>query len=170
MAISDILSGEVTVDIDFMLARASAGAMSGDDVLRKKYKQSFANGSGNAQASCWLSEFGMTAAIGAGTTITIADSADPFAGIGDEVPTADPEGLKVRALIIKNTDTTNFVTMSPGTNGVTFITGNTILYPSSVVCYVFPNGSHAINDGADDEIKFVADTATCDIDVTVVYG
>jgi len=170
MAISDTLSGNITIDIDLLLDRASGGALSGADVLRKKYKQTFANGSGNGQASCWLSEFTMTAAIGAGSTISIADSVDPFSGIGDEVPTADPEGLKVRALIIKNTDTTNFVTMSPGVNAVTFITGNTIIYPNSVVCYIFPNGSHVINDTADDEIKFIADTGTCDIDVTVIYG
>ena len=125
MAISDTLSGKISIDIDFALTRTSLGAMNGDDILRKKYVQNFTNGSSDGQASCWLSEFSMTAVTGAGSTFSIADSADPFGGIGDEVPTADPEGLKVRGLIIKNTDTTNFVTLSGGANPVTFITGDT---------------------------------------------
>ena len=106
--------------------------------------------------------------------MSLADSADPLAAAGDDAPTMDPEGLKLRAILIENQDTTNFVDVEQGTNGVTgwiVASGDKVRVPAGgVLMATFPAGLDAMNDGSDDEILFSADTASVNVKLTYVFG
>ena len=75
--------------------------------------------------------------------------------------------------MIENTDSTNYVTVAKGTNGMTnWISGtNTVRIPAGgVLLATFPAGIDAINDGTDDEITITANTASCVVVVSWVFG
>ena len=172
MAIADTLAGSLKINLSATLTRINDGDLSGTDSLGHSISKIITNGSSTNQATCWLNEQ-VTVTTGA-TTISLADSADPFAAIGDEVPTADPEGLKLRLLLIENLDATNFVTLAEGANALADMLGGTSptvkIYPGGVFLWSCPPGGSAINDGADDEITLQADTASCEVKVTALFG
>ena len=173
MAITDSLNGSVYTKLDFALTRAQTlGGMAGKDNIIVSANQDFADGTAADQASCWLtSSFSATTG---GVTISLADSADPLGAAGDDVPSADPEGLKLRAIFVANDSTTNYVELGVGTNAVTsWIEGTTptVRIPAGgFFVQTFPSGLDALNDGVDDEIKITADTASCTCRITVIYG
>ena len=109
-----------------------------------------------------------------GVTISLADSVNPLGAASDDVPTADPEGLDLRLLIIENKDDTNFITVGLGSNGVTQWLGGTdptIKIPAGgVLVQTFPQDIGALNDGVDDEIVIKGVTADCVVELSVLYG
>lgn len=173
MAISDTLTATLTTQLTASLLRAqSVGGFSGTDRINVSASQAFTDGTGSGQASGFFSSK-FTATTG-GITISLADSADPLGAAGDDVPTSDPEGLKLRAILIKNNDSTNFVTLSLGTNALTsWLAGTapTVRIPAGgFLAATMPAGLDAMNDGSDDEIKLTADTASCIVEIAYIYG
>ena len=168
MAITDTLRGTLNFTYDFQLARiAGEGDLTGRDTLIGTLTQVFTNGAGANQATCMLSGNGTSTV--APITLSLADSVNPLSTFSDEVPSADPEGLKVRLLIIRNLDDTNFITVTPGGFPIGDI-GTNLIYPGGWFIWMAPAGGNVINDGVDDEITLTADTGPCLAEVQVVYG
>lgn len=174
MALVDTLSGKVTMDNSVTLDRTSgtAGNVNGADLLSHKLIQSLTNGSGTNQASGFFAAT-FTATTG-GITISLADSADPLGAAGDDIPSSDPEGLKLRAIMVENQDSTNFISFKQGTNGEpSVITGSTDAIKISAggaFIWTSPAGITAMSDGVDDEILIQADTASVTVKISYVYG
>lgn len=169
MAITDTLTGTLNISADFNLARVQAGGMTGQDRLINNYAVGFTNGTGVSQGTCWLTGTG-TVTFGAAITLSLADSVNPLSTFSSDVPTADPEALKIRVLIIKNLDATNFIKLDPGVNAWTEITGQTKIQPGGTFVYVAPSGGVVINDGVDDEVTVQADTGDCSAVISIIYG
>lgn len=169
MAITDTLKSTLDIKTDATLTRTGGGGHTGLDKLTHNFLDELTDGSGANQASCWLSS--TVTATTAGITVSLADSADPLGAAGDDVPTADPEGMDVRLLIVENQDDTNFVTLAPGaTYGVTFLGSTKIPAGGIFVLYSPIDGLGAVNDGVNDEITLTADTASCSVKISVIYG
>ena len=173
MAITDTLDAKLKVSLTGTLARAmGSGGHTGTDVLEHEKTQTFSNGSGANQASGWFSTL-ITVTTGS-TTISLADSADPTGALGSDTPSADPEGLKLRAIVIENQDDTNYVTLGTGSNAITSWLGGsspTVRIPAGgVLAATFPSGLDAMNDGADDEITLQANTASCVVKFSYLFG
>jgi len=173
MAITDVLSGKVRLEITADLDRTNTtGSHVGTDKMSHVITENIADGTTADKATVWFSSQ-FTATTG-GITISLADSADPLGAAGDEVPTADPEGLKMKLIVVENIDATNYVNLTVGTNGVSnWLTGTTpvLRIPSTGwVAHYLPAGIDALNDGVDDEIKITADTASCLVNISVLYG
>jgi len=171
MALTDTLKSTFEIITDATLTRTGGGGHTGTDKLAHNFSDELTDGSSANQASCWLSAT-FTATTG-GITISLADSDDPLGAAGDDVPTADPEGLDVRLLVVENQDTTNYVSLSKGTNGVDwFGTTPSIKIPAGGIFVLYSpiDGLGAINDGSDDEIKVTANTASCSVKISVLYG
>jgi len=173
MAITDTFSGKVRLELTGELERTnSSGSHVGTDKLGHVITETLTDGSTADKATSWFSSQ-FTATTG-GITISLADSADPLGAAGDEVPTADPEGLKMKMIVVENLDTTNYVELTVGTNGVSnWLTGTTpaLRIPATGwVAHYLPAGIDALNDGADDEIKITADTSSCTVNISVLYG
>jgi len=173
MALTDSLSATIIASVDLAVNRSqSLGSFSGKDKAKVIHKNVFSDGSGTDQATGFFSSQ-FTATTG-GITISLADSADPLGAAGDDVPTSDPEGLKLRAILITNEDSTNYVTLVPGTNAITSWFGagtHTLRIPAGgVLLATFPAGLDALNDGVDDEIKITADTASVTVNIAYMFG
>jgi len=175
MATADALTALVRAEIRSSLSRSQPlGDFSGQDRYDHLVAKTVANGSGADQASgAFVSELTVTTG---GITVSLADSVDPLGAAGDDVPSSDPEGLKLRAILVENRDPAagNFITVAPGTNGLTsWIAGTTptVRVPGGgVILATFPNGLDAMNDGTDDEILLTADTASVVTRLTYLYG
>lgn len=174
MALADTLTALVRAEIRTSLSRSqSLGDFSGRDKYDHLVAQTIANGSGGGQASgAFASEF--TATTG-GITVSLADSADPLGGAGDDVPSSDPEGLKLRAILIENRDpidgTGNYITLGLGGSGLTSWISGTVRIPAGgALLATMPEGLDAMNDGVDDEILFTANTASVVCRLTYLYG
>ncbi len=174
MAKTDTLSGSVRVCTDLKLATVISTTMTATPTLSHGKVFTFTDGTGTDQAQGWVT--GAITVTTGGITLSLADSADPFSTGGDDVPENgfDPEASKIKAIIIENTDPTNFVTLGNGANKPTDILGGTTptlrIHPSGVFAYIIPKGTLAINDGVDDELVLTADTASCICKVSVLYG
>ena len=172
MAITDTLNATMTVELIGKLDRTNSAGYTGKDVLSHTKTQPFSDGSGSGGATIWFNT-SFDATTG-GITISLADSADPLGGAGDDAPTADPEGKKIKAVLIENTDDTNYIELSLGTNAVTNWLGGTtptVRIPAGgFLAQTFPAGIDAINDGSDDEIKISADTASVTTKISILYG
>ena len=174
MAISDTLNGTITGQIISSLARTggTAGNLRGRDTVSHKKRQPLTDGSSTDQAS---GQFAATfTATTGGITISLADSADPLGAAGDDVPSSDPEGLKLRGIMFENQDSTNFISIKQGSNGETSIlTGATDSIKVSAggfFLWTSPAGISAMNDGVDDELLVTADTASVTTKLTYIYG
>lgn len=171
MAVTDTLKSKFEIKTDITLTRTGGGGHTGLDKLAHDFSDTLTNGSSANQASCWLA--GSVSATTGGITLSLADSADPLGTAGDEVPTADPEGLQIRLLIVENQDSTNYVTLTKGANGVTCL-GTTpgIIIPAKGIFVLYSpiDGLGDINDGSDDEITLTANTAACTCKLSVMYG
>jgi hypothetical protein len=174
MAINDTLSAKLQVKLSGTLARAmGSGGHTGTDVLNHEKNQIFTDGTGANQASGWFS-----------TTITVTTSsntisfanADPTGGLGDDTWTLSPAELKVRAIVIENTDTTNYVTLGFPSTGITgWVAGTTnsgtvIIPAGGVLAATFPSGLNAMTDGADDEVTLQANTASVVVKLSILFG
>jgi hypothetical protein len=86
----------------------------------------------------------------------------------------DPEGLKLRCILIENKDSTNFVSVKRGTNGETSIlsgaTDSIKIVAGGFFLWYSPAGDSAMNDGSDDELLFTADTAGVSCKLTYIFG
>ncbi len=177
MATADSLTALIRAEIRTSLTRSqSLGDFSGQDKYDHLVAQAVANGSGGGQASgAFASELTVTTG---GITVSLADSVDPLGSAGDDVPSSDPEGLKLRAILVENRDPTdgtgNYITIAPGSNGLTsWIAGTTptLRVPAGgVQLATFPEGLDAMNDGSDDEILLTANTASVVCRLTYLYG
>jgi len=172
MAITDTLDGFIQAKIQVALAERE-GDIGGGKSLDHDVSPHISDGTSTNQATCWL-HGDVTVTQAAAITLSLADSADPFSTGGDSVPTADPEGLKIRAIMIENKDSTNFIYIKKGTAGVTsWFSGatDTLRIPAGgVLLATFPAGLDAINDTSDDEIDIQADTADVTARISVLYG
>ena len=168
MAIGDTLKGDLSFAYTFQLARAAAaGRLAGNDTLIHTMTQSFIDGAGAGAATCFLSGTGTSTV--AAITLSLADFANPLSTFSNEIPTADPDGLKVRLFIIHNLDATNFITVAPGVNAWPDI-GTNKIRPGGWFIWMAPAGGSAIVDGASDELTISADTAPCLAEIHAVYG
>lgn len=172
MALTDTLSGKIDFKLNAWLNRTQDVSITGKDSLNHTKAQSITDGSSTNQASGWFSST-FTATTG-GVTISLADFADPLGAAGDDIPSADPEGLKLKAILIQNDDATNFVAVKQGTNGETsIITGSTDsikISAGGAFMWSSPAGISAMNDGVDDELLFTADTASCSVKISYLFG
>ena len=171
MALADTLTGTIKASLVADLARLS-GNYSGKDTLSHEFALALTDGSGSSAATGW---FGTTfTATTGGITISLADSDDPLGAAGDDVPTSDPEGLKLRGLLIENKDTTNYISVKKGTNGEASIfsgsTDSIKITAGGCILWVSPAGVSAMNDTTDDEILVTADTASCSVKISYIYG
>ena len=176
MALADTLTALVRGEIRSSLNRSQTlGDFSGQDKYDHLVAQTVANGSGVSQASgAFASEFTVTTG---GITVSLANSTDPLGAAGDDVPSSDPEGLKLRAILVENRDpaaTGNFITVAPGSNGLTSWIGGTTptvrVPPGGLLLATMPDGLDAMNDGVDDELLFTADTASVVTRLTYLFG
>jgi len=177
MALADALTALVRGEIRSSLSRSqSLGDFSGQDKYDHLVAQTIANGASGGQATgAFASQFNVTTG---GITVSLANSTDPLGAAGDDVPSSDPEGLKLRAILVENRDPTdgtgNFITIAPGSNGLTsWIAGTTptVRVPAGgMILCSFPEGLDPMNDGVDDELLFTADTATVACRLTFLFG
>lgn len=171
MALVDTLTGKVTADIVSALTRV-AGSVTGKDTLNHKKVQTFTNGTGTGQATGYFGTT-FTATVG-GITISLADSDDPLAAAGDDTPSSDPDGLKLRAIMIENLDGSNYIEVEQGTNGLTswiVASGDKVrIIAGGVLLQTFPAGLDTMNDGADDEIKITANSSSVSVKISYIYG
>lgn len=171
MAYSDVLSGQINALLEPKIDTTEGGKI-GERIASHKMVVRLTDGAGSGAATGFFSST-FTATTG-GITISMADSADPLGAAGDDAPTMDPEGLKLKALLIENKDSTNFVRFTPGTNADTNVmTGNTDsinITAGGFILWYSPAGVSAMNDGSDDEIKITADTASCSVKITYLFG
>lgn len=146
--------------------------MAGLDHVEVSKINAFTDGTGTDQANGWFSSQ-FTVTTGGGVTVSLAN-ADPLGGAGDDVPTSTVEGLKLRAIMICNDDATNYVTVAPGVAGVTsWIAGTTpsVRIPAGgMLLATFPAGLDALNDTTDDELLFIANSASCICRLAYIYG
>jgi len=149
-----------------------SGGHTGTDKITHKKTQSYTDGSSADQASGWFSTL-ITVTTGS-TTISLADSADPTGALGSDVPSGDPEGLKLRAIVIENQDDTNYVTLGLGSNALTsWLAGTspTVRIPAGgILAATMPAGLDAMNDTSDDEITLQANTASCNVKLSYLFG
>jgi len=171
MAMTDILSGVINANLKINLNRLQS-QISGKDVLSHNISTSISDGAGSNAATGFFGSV-FTATVD-GITISLADSEDPLGAAGDDVPSMDPEGLKIRAIMIENLDTTNYVEVGLGTNALTsWLTGTTpeIRIPASgFILATMPAGLDVMNDGVDDEIKVTANTDSCSVRISYLFG
>lgn len=171
MAYADTFSGELEVRFTPKITTTD-GLIEGEKSASHKILKRFTDGTGSGAAQGLFSET-FTATTG-GITVSMADSADPLDAAGDDVPTMDPEGLKLRAILIENLDTTNYVRVKSGTNGdINILTGGTDsinITAGGFFLWHSPAGIQAMNDGTDDEITVTANTASCSVKLTYIFG
>ena len=171
MAMTETLSGTINAGLRISLAREQS-QISGKDTLAHNITRAISDGAGSNAATGYFGS--VFTATTSGITVSLADSADPLGAAGDDVPSSDPEGLKLRAIMIENLDDTNFIDVGLGTNALTnWLTGTTpeIRIPAlGFILSTMPAGLDAMNDGADDEIKITADTASCSVRISYIYG
>jgi len=171
MAFTDVLTATLTGEIN-ATTTTTEGSILGDRRAVHTVRNKITDGSGASQASGYFSST-FTATTG-GITVSLADSADPLGAAGDDTPTSDPEGLKLRAIFIENQDATNFVKVKRGTNGETSIldgaTDSIKLIAGAQFMWTSPAGDSAMNDGVDDELLFTADTASVSVKLTYMFG
>ncbi len=171
MAITDTLNGKIKVDVLSWLNRSS-GNWAGKDTLSHSKEVVLSDGTGSNQASGWFGS-SFTCTTG-GITVSLADSADPLGAAGDDVPSSDPEGLKLRAILIENQDDANFISVKKGTNGETSIfsgsTDSVQISAGGMFLWTSPAGINAMEDGTSDELLFTADTASCTVKLSYLYG
>ena len=124
MAILDTLKGIFGLD-NYIELTTTEEDRSGSVIVRHRELAEIDNGTGTNQADGIL--HGQVTVTTGGITLSLADSADPFGSGGDSVPANgyDPEGKKVKAIIIKNEDGTNYITVAKGTNGFNWLSGTT---------------------------------------------
>ncbi len=172
MTLTDTLKGTVTAEIDVDVTRVISGVLAGKDNYKLSKIVTLSDGSASGQATIALT--GTVAATTGGITLSLADSVDPLSTGGDDVPSADPEGATIRAILIVNKDTANYVTLGLGTNAITaWIAGTTPtvrILAGAAFLQTFPAGGIVINDGVDDEIKLTGDTATVNCNILVLYA
>ncbi len=184
MALADQVSGVVDVLIDLSAVRTNP---TGLDKYKLNFNQVFANTETVADGTAGRLRVLFNEVITVTTTSTVlslADDADPMNALGSNVPNADPEGMGVKILALKNLSASDgsgqqiYVMFNDAAqNG---LTGPLVTYsslavppddsgvavaPGGLVLFVSPQGHAAINDGADDEIavKVAASTAQLQI-------
>jgi len=171
MAYTDTFGG--TLEVRFLpKITTTDGLIEGKKSASHKFDITYSDGTGSGAAQGLFS--GTFTATTGGITVSLADSADPLGTAGDDVPTSDPEGLKLRAIMIENLDDTNYIKVQSGTNGDTnLLSGGTDYIPvtaGGLILWVSPAGVNAMNDGTDDELLITADTASCSVKLTYIFG
>lgn len=171
MAYADTLTAEIVANLIPKITTVE-GHIDGERQATHKITKNLVDGSSSGQATGFFSEV-FTATTG-GITISLADSVDPLGTAGDDTPTMDPEGLKLRAILIENQDTTNYVRVKSGTNGdINVLTGGTDsinITAGGMFLWHSPAGVNAMSDGVDDEIVVTANTASCSVKITYIFG
>lgn len=171
MALTDTFTGDINLLINPRIVTAE-GSIKGNRSIAHKIIKRLTDGSGSLQATGF---FGSTfTATTGGVTISLADSADPLGAAGDDSPTTDPEGLKLRLLLIENLDSTNFISVKRGTNGETsMLSGGTDsikIVAGGFNLWFSPAGDSAMNDGVDDEILVTSNSASVSVKLTYIFG
>jgi len=162
MALTDTLIGKIVADFNTSIVTVE-GNIDGKRRAVHTVTKPLVDGSSSGQATGFFSST-FTAVTG-GTTISLADSVDPLGSAGDDTPTSDPEGLKLRGVLIENRDSTNFVSVKQGSNGETSIlsgsTDSIKITAGGFFAWNSPSGVSAMNDGSDDELLFHSRHSEC---------
>lgn len=171
MAFTDTLTADIVATLNPRTI-TTEGSIEGNRFVAHQVKKRVTDGTSTDQATGY---FGSTfTAVTGGTTISMADSADPLGAAGDDTPTSDPEGLKLRAIMIQNLDSTNFIRVKGGTNAdINILTGSTDsinITAGGLFLWTSPAGVNSMSDGVDDEILVTADTASVSTKITYIYG
>lgn len=174
--VTDTLTAIVQAKIRASLVRSDYGPK-GDDVYLQDIKKNIANGTGSSQATGAYTHTGSVPT--GGVTISLAafdlvDSANNPVN-GGPPPSEDPEGKRIKGLLIENLDSTNYMTVRNTGNAITGIIGGTSTHlkidPGGFFLWFSPTGAGPINDGTDDELAFFADTAEISqVRLTYVFG
>jgi hypothetical protein len=171
MAMEDTLIGAIDTKFIVQLNR-SQKQISGKDVLSHTLSVALSDGTGVNQAKGFFGSI-FTATTG-GITVSLAHATDPLGAAGDDEPSMDPDGLKLRGLLIQNLDSTNYVTVGLGTNALTSWLGGTtptVRIPAGGFIFsTFPAGLDALTTGSNDEIELTADTASCSVKISYIFG
>jgi len=172
MAMTDVLSGTCKAEIDIRLARTGGEGHTGVDSLSEGSTLALTDGSSSNQATGFFSA--QFTATTDGITIGLGDVSDPLGAAGDDAPTEDPDGKDLRAILIENLDDTNYITVSTGTNalaGWLVATDEIVIRAGGVLFQTFPVDGVTIDEtGSADEIKITANTASCAVQLTYVFG
>jgi len=171
MALTDSFSGDIKASLIGKLRRTGGGSHTGVDSLASEPSFALTDGTGANQAAGWFSAT-FTATTG-GVTISLASATDPLGAAGDDTPTASPDETQLRALLIYNRDTTNYVTVTKGANALTCLgtTPGIIIPAGGFFLLASPiDGLGNMTDGTDDEIIVTANTANCSCEITYVFG
>lgn len=171
MAYSDTLSGTVSASINVKID-SSEGGIEGERRAVHEITKKLTDGSGSNEAVGFFSS--TFTASAAGLHMTLANSSDPLVAAGDDSPTSDPEGKKLKAVLIENQGTTNHVLIKRGTNGETSIldggTDSIRISPGGIFLWYSPAGVSAMNDGTDDELFIQTDSDTSTVKITYIFG
>lgn len=172
MAYTDTLTADIEVRVVPKITTTD-GKIEGVKQATHKILKRLTDGASSGQAVGFFSETftSTTAAI----TLSLADSADPLSTAGDDVPTSDPEGLKLRLVLFENLDDTNYVTLkSTASTGETSIFSGTTdsikITAGGIFLWTSPAGASAMNDGVDDEFDIQANSASCSVRLTYIFG
>ena len=173
MVMTDTFSGIIKASVLGQLARAG-GNFTGTDVLSHDILKNMNEGSGTGAASGWCAAATL-AITTSGADIDLASATDPFGAIGDEVPTMAPTGTKLKVFMIENLDATNYVTLKPGAaNSVTNWFGaatHTIRIPAlGWALFYFDAGQSTLTAASTDRINITANTGTCNVKLTYIFG
>ena len=172
MAMTDTLSGDITGEIRLALARTDGTGYTGTDRLARKLSLALTDGATAKKATGWFSA-SFTSTTG-GITVAMGDASDPLGAAGDDVPSESPDGKDLRVILIENQDTTNFVTVSTGINALAGWIGATdtiAIPPEGFLLQTFPSDKVTLNGtGNADEIKVTANTASCTVVLSYVFG
>lgn len=172
MVYNDNLTAAIVASLNPVITTTEGGVI-GERRAAHEIKKRLVDGSSSGQGTGFFSST-FTATVG-GITISLADSADPLAAAGDDTPTSDPEGLKLRALLVENLDATNFITVksTTSTGETSMLTGTTDsikITAGGFNLWFSPAGVSAMNDGVDDELDIQADTGSCSVKISYIFG
>jgi hypothetical protein len=188
MALVDVVSGLLRVAIDFNAVRSDP---TGRDRYQLSYNASFANTDtvGDTTAFHVRCLFHETVTVTTtGVVLSLASDTAPMGTLGTNVPSDDPEGGLLKVLAFYNHSPANAngraVYAAINDTGLNPIVGapavdydtqaappvNTALLinPQGLHLFVSPQGSSAMNDGTDDEIKVKTLTGTAAFEVLYI--
>ena len=171
IVLTDVLTTRLIARINAKVT-TTEGGQEGNVDADHEITKSLTDGSGSGKATGFFSS--TFVATTGGVTISLADSDDPLGSAGSNTPTSDPEGLKLRAVLIENEDSTNFVKVKQGANGESSIidgsTDSIRIDAGGLFLWTSPAGISAMTDGTDDELLFTSSTANVTVKLTYIFG
>jgi hypothetical protein len=154
-------------------ATASGDPVSGVHSLAESLTATFAASGGSAPTITGFLAGSITAAAG---DLLLAHDTDPFQGMGSEGYSAgfSPASSKIKAIYIKNTDSTNTITIArKATNGLPiFDAASDAITLAAGDCFFYYKkaGTAALTTGSNDGLTISVGGGSPTADVVVIYG